>query len=115
MANEAKLNAEVATPVLEHFSSFYHASISVGTGTAVAIPSSTAALANRKAIEIQNKGTTAIVFIGDSTVTAHSDATVTGGWEIGPKDAKFITLDGSKTIWAVSDTASTGVVTWEFV
>lgn len=110
----AILDKQIATPVLEHFNNFTHATVSVGT-TIIAIPASTDVRDNQKAILIQNKGSTAIVYLGDSTVTADSDDTVTGGYELGPKDAIWITLDGSKQIYAIADTASTGVFNWQFI
>ena len=114
MANEAILNSEIATPVLEHLKNFTHATVSVGT-TIVLVPTTTDVLANRKGVVLQNKSSTAIVYLGDSTVTAKSDTTVTGGYELGPKDAIWIPLDGSKNIYVISDTASTGVMNWQFV
>jgi hypothetical protein len=108
MANEAILNSQLATPVLEHFTTFTHATVSVGT-TIVLVPATTDVLANRKGIILQNKSSTALAYWGDSTVTAHADATVTGGYEIGPKDAIWIPLDGAKAIYVIADTAATGI------
>ena len=111
MANEALVKGFLAIPTLERFKSITIQTTDVDT-TAEAIPGT--AMTNRKAILVQNKHATACLFFSSSAVTAHADNTVTGGYQLGPKDAVFMTLDGSATLYAISDSANTGVCTVEF-
>ena len=112
MANEALVKGFLAIPTLERFKNISIQTTDVDTA-AEAIPGT--AMTNRKAILVQNKHATACLYLGSAaTVTAHADNTVTGGYQLGPKDGVFMTLDGSETLYAISDTANTGVCTVEF-
>ena len=112
MANEAIMSSKLAIPTLEVFQSITIATLDVDTA-AEAIPLS--AKTNRKAILVQNKSSTASIFLGsDNTVTAHSDNTTTGGYRLSPGASVFMTLDGSVTLWVISDAANTGVATIEY-
>lgn len=113
MTNEALTQqGGLAIPVLEQFTTILIQTIDVDT-SAEALPASI--LANRKAITVQNKSTTAKIYIGSSNaVTAHSDNTTTGGYMIGPNDSVYMSIDGSVALWVISDTLNTGVAIIEF-
>ena len=113
MANEAIMSSKLAIPTLEVFQSITSVTQEVDTGTAVALP--TAALTNRKAILVQNKSSSANIFLGSSTAaTAHSDKTTTGGYRLSPGNSVFMTIDGSVTLYVTSDTDDTGVAIIEY-
>ena len=113
MANEAIMASKLASPTLEVFQSITIKTQDVDTGDAVALP--TDKKDNRKAILVQNKSSTANIFLGSAdTVTADSDNTLTGGYRLGPGNSIFMTLDGSATLYVISDTTNTGVATIEY-
>lgn len=112
MANDALLKGHLAIPTLEVFKSITVQTTDVDT-SAEAIPGT--AKTNRKAILVQNKHASANIYLGSSNaVTAHADNTATGGYQLGPKDAVFMTLDGSVTLWCISDASNAGVCTVEY-
>ena len=112
MADEAIMSSKLAIPTLEVFQSITIQTTDVDTA-AEAIPGTTKT--NRKAILVQNKSSSANIYLGTSNaVTAHSDNTTTGGYRLSPGNSIFMTLDGSVALWVISDTADTGVATIEF-
>ena len=112
MADEAIMASKLAIPTLEVFQSITIQTTDVDTA-AEAIPGTTKT--NRKAILVQNKSSTANIFLGSAdTVTADSDNTLTGGYRLGPGNSIFMTLDGSATLYVISDTTNTGVATIEY-
>jgi len=112
MSNEAIMSAKLAVPTLEVFQSILSQTLDIN-GTAEVIPASN--LANRKAALVQNKSSSANVYLGSSNaVTADTDNTTTGGYKLAPGNSIFMTVDGSVTLWVISDTANAGVAIIEF-
>ena len=112
MTNEAILDKITATPTLEVFQSMLSQTLDVDASAEV-IPASN--LTNRKAVLVQNKSSSANVYLGSSSaVTADTDNTTTGGYKLAPGNSVFMTIDGSVTLYVISDTADTGVAIIEF-
>ena len=109
MSYKAKTSAKLPIPTLEQFGSFTLTTTDVDT-TAEKVPAT--ALNYRRGILIQNNHGTNTVYIGPSTVTA--DTTSTGGYQLGPSDSVFMTLDGGTDVYAISSAADSPVCTIEF-